>query len=92
MLISIEGRRSKDGNLNEYKKGPVVMAINNQSDIVPMIIEGTYQALPYRSLYIQPGNIKMRFLEPISTEGKTYEDRDYLINQLLSLAHSNGLK
>ena len=92
ILISIEGRRSKDGKLNEYKKGPVVMAINSQSDIVPVIIEGTFESLPYKSLYIKPGKIEIRFLKPIITNGMTYDDRNELKDQLRSIAYANGLK
>ncbi|TLP71094.1 1-acyl-sn-glycerol-3-phosphate acyltransferase [Maribacter sp. ACAM166] len=92
MIISIEGKRSKDGKLNEYKKGPVVMAINSQSDIVPFIIEGAYESLPYKSLYTQPGNIKIKLLNPISTIGMTYNNRNELNNLLKSIAHENGLK
>tara|TARA_R110000868_G_scaffold6126_6_gene35364 strand:+ start:2363 stop:3067 length:705 start_codon:yes stop_codon:yes gene_type:complete len=91
MFISIEGKRSKDGKLNEYKKGPIVMAINNQSDIVPMIINGTFESLPYGSLYIKPGNVKMIFFDPISTKDMSYVDRNTLRDKLLSLAHENGL-
>ncbi len=92
MIISIEGKRSKNGNLNEYKKGPIVMAINCQSNIVPFIIEGTYESLPYGSLYIKPGEIKVRVLSPISTKGMTYENRDELKVQLRAIANGNGLK
>ena len=92
MVISIEGKRSKNGHLNEYKKGPIVMAINCQSDIVPLIIEGTYESLPYGSLYIKPGEIKVRILSPISTKGMTYENRNELKVQLRSIATRNGLK
>lgn len=91
MAISIEGKRSKDGKLNEYKKGAVVMALNNQSDIVPFIIEGTYQSLPMKSLYTRPGKINVKFLEPVSTVGLTYENRNELKDRLLALAHKNGL-
>ena len=91
MIISIEGKRSRDGKLNPYKKGPVVMAINNGSDIVPFIIEGSYEALPYRSLYTQPGNILVKMLDPISTRGLSYEDRNDLKDRLRSIALDNGL-
>ncbi|MFY0651858.1 MAG: 1-acyl-sn-glycerol-3-phosphate acyltransferase [Cyclobacteriaceae bacterium] len=92
MLISIEGKRTKDGKLNAYKKGAVVMAINSQSDIVPVIIEGTYASLPYKSLMTKPGNINVKLLESISTAGMTYNDRNLLLTKLRSIAHQNGLK
>ena len=68
------------------------MAINSQSDIVPVIIEGTFESLPYKSLYIKPGKIEIRFLKPIITNGMTYDDRNELKDQLRSIAHANGLK
>ena len=92
MIISIEGKRSKNGKLNDYKKGPVVMAISSQSDIVPFIIEGTYESLPYGSFYTKAGKIKIRLLKPISTSGMTYDNRDELRHQLRAIANANGLK
>ena len=92
MYISIEGKRSKNGLLNPYKKGPVVMAINNQSDIIPIIIRGSYEALPYGSLRIKPGTIKLKFLDAISTKGLTYNHRNTLLDKLQSIARHNGLK
>lgn len=92
MIISIEGKRTKNGKLTEYKKGPVVMAINSQSNIVPFIIEGAYESLPYKSLYTQPGNIKVKLLNPISTVGMTYDNRNELKDLLRSIAHENGLE
>lgn len=92
MIISIEGKRTRNGKLNDYKKGPVVMAINCQSDIVPFIIEGTFESLPYRSLYTKPGKITIRLLKSISTRGMSYSNRDELRDQLRSIANANGLK
>ena len=91
MLISIEGKRSRDGKINEYKKGPIVMAINNQSNIIPIIIYGARECLPFGSLWIKTGTIKLRFLKPIGTQGFSYEDRNRLHEQLVSLAKSEGL-
>lgn len=91
VLISIEGKRSRNGRLSEYKKGPAVMAINNASDIAPLIIEGSRELLPYRSLWAKPGTIKVKVLESFSTKGLTYEDRDYIKGKLWGIAASNGL-
>lgn len=92
IIISIEGKRSKNGNLNTYKKGPVVMAINAQADIVPFIIEGAFEILPYGSLYPKSGDIKIKILEKISTKGLTYVHRNEVIDKLLFVASNNGLQ
>jgi 1-acyl-sn-glycerol-3-phosphate acyltransferase len=91
ILISIEGRRSRDGKISEYKKGPVVMAINNQSDIVPIIIYGSRDCLPFGSLRVRAGTVKLRFLPPISTRGLSYADRNGVREKLLELARQEGL-
>jgi len=64
---------------------------NLRCSIVPFFIEGTYESLPYRSLYTKLGEIKIRLLKPISTKGMTYDNRDELKDQLRSIAHSEGL-
>lgn len=84
--MSIEGRRSKDGSLSQFKKGPVVTAIDAQAKIVPVIIYGTKEVLGYGKYRIRSGKVVVRFLEIIHTNGMKYEDRDVLCNQLIALA------
>jgi 1-acyl-sn-glycerol-3-phosphate acyltransferase len=86
LWISIEGRRSKDGSLSRYKKGPVILAMQAQAKIVPVLIYGTRNCLPHGKWRISPGKVKIRFLEVIPTENMQYEDRDKLVNILRTLA------
>ena len=67
------------------------MAINSQSDIVPVIITGTYESLPYKSLYVKPADIKFKLLPAISTQGMTYDHRGEPVGQLRSTAEENRL-
>ena len=84
--MSIEGKRSKDGSLSQFKKGPVVTAIDAQAKIVPVIIYGTKEVLGYGKYRIRSGKVVVRFLEMIHTNGMNYKDRDVLCNQLVALA------
>ncbi len=86
LWISIEGRRSKNGSLSQFKKGPVVIAIRAQAKVVPMIIYGTKEILGYGKWKIQSGKVVVRLLKAIHTNGMKYEDRDILVNQLSALA------
>jgi len=86
LWISIEGRRSKDGSLSPYKKGPVILAMQAQAKIVPVLIHGTGNCLPRGKWRISPGKVTIRFLEVIPTENMQYEDRDKLVNILRTLA------
>ena len=86
LWMSIEGKRSKNGSLSQFKKGPVVMAIQAQAKIVPVIIYGTKECLGYGKWRIQSGRVVVRLLEAIHTNGMKYDDRDVLVNQLFALA------
>ncbi len=86
--ISIEGKRSKDGRLNEYKKGPVVLAINAHATIIPVVIHGMRDRLPYGSMVIRPGKVIFKMLKGISTAGMSYNDRNELVNMLRNIAES----
>ena len=84
--MSIEGRRSKDGSLSQFRKGPVVVAIRAHAKIVPVIIYGTKEILGYGKYRIRSGKVVVRFLKKILTNGMEYEDRDVLLNQLVAIA------
>ncbi|MEQ8280539.1 MAG: lysophospholipid acyltransferase family protein [Deltaproteobacteria bacterium] len=87
-FISIEGRRSPDGALQPYKKGPAVMAIRAQATVVPFVTFGARERMPYGSWRVRPGSIHGILCEAIPTRGMTYADRDALTAQLRSVAET----
>jgi len=95
VFLSAEGRRSIDGQLSPYKKGPVVMAINAQAPIHPLYIVGSRSCMPPGAWKIRPGKVILKYLPPIQTAGMTYEDRNALLERLRSVGeqeHSRWLK
>jgi 1-acyl-sn-glycerol-3-phosphate acyltransferase len=86
VYLSIEGKRSRDGSLGEYKKGPVVMAIEAGTWIIPILILGSRQCLSYGEWKIRPGVVTVRLLRALPARGLSYEDRDALVARLRALA------
>jgi 1-acyl-sn-glycerol-3-phosphate acyltransferase len=86
LWISIEGKRSKDGSISPYKKGPAVVAIRSQAKIVPVIIEGTRECSGYGKWPSKQRVVRVRLLPAIATEGMTYDDRDELVRRLAHIA------
>ena len=84
--ISIEGRRTADGRLSPFKKGPVVLAIEAQCDIVPFMTHGEYDLWPRGEWRIRPGHVDLVVYPPIPTRGLTYVDRERLVAELRTLA------
>jgi len=79
VIICPEGTRGKDYHLRPFKKGPFVLAIASQSSVIPTLIHGTREIMPKGSFRIRPGRVHIHFLEPVPTEGYTYEDRTRLM-------------
>lgn len=83
-IVFAEGTRSRDGKLHGFKKGPFVLAIRAGVPVVPVFIEGTFEALPPGGWYVRRGPITLKIGAPIATAGRTFDDR----NALLAVAHA----
>jgi 1-acyl-sn-glycerol-3-phosphate acyltransferase len=81
-LIFPEGTRSRTGNLLPFKKGGFIMAIEAQTPIVPVAIQGGRDAMHKGSAFVRPVNVSVRIGTPIETRGLTISDRDALIAQV----------
>jgi 1-acyl-sn-glycerol-3-phosphate acyltransferase len=68
MTIYIEGKRSFDGRLLPFKKGPFYLAEECQVPVVPITIVGTHAAWPKGQFAITPGNATVIFHPPIEPE------------------------
>jgi 1-acyl-sn-glycerol-3-phosphate acyltransferase len=82
VVVYPEGTRGESYRLRGFKKGPFVLAIEAGVPIVPTIIHGTIEVLPRGSLYLQSGTVDIHFLDPVPTQGLTYDDRDTLSREV----------
>ena len=73
-----EGTRSLTGDLQRFKKGPFVMAIESGVPIVPTVVDGVFDILPKKGLRVRPHPITVVFGKPIETSGYSHRDRDAL--------------
>ena len=73
-----EGTRSPTGELQRFKKGAFVLAIQTGVPVVPVAVVGSRAVMPKGSWRIRPGEIEIRIGEPISVEGLEHRDRDRL--------------
>jgi 1-acyl-sn-glycerol-3-phosphate acyltransferase len=67
-----EGTRSRDGQVLPFNEGPFQLAIRERVPVLPLVVEGTGDALPRNSwLFGGSRDIHLRILEPVSVEGWT---------------------
>jgi len=86
MTIYVEGKRSFDGKLLPFKKGPFYLALECGVPVVPMTIVGTHYAMPKARFAIKPGRVKVIFHPPI--EPKDFGDRDSLMEKVRAAIES----
>ncbi len=88
MTIYVEGKRSFDGKLLPFKKGPFYLAEECKVPVVPITISGTEAVMPKARFAIRPGTVTVEFHDPI--EPADFGERDCLIAKVRT-AINNGL-
>jgi len=72
MVFFPEGTRSLDGEVLPFNDGPFQLAIREQKLILPVVIEGSSNALPKQSwIFTNAENVQLRVLPAVSPEGYT---------------------
>lgn len=74
LIIFPEGARTRDGQLQEFKKTFAILAKELNVPIYPFILKGAYEAFPYNKKFPKRNNISVQFLEKIEPNGKTVEE------------------
>jgi len=77
-----EGTRSYDGRLLPFKKAIFAIAINARVPIVPMVLIGAQKIAPKGSLRISPGEVTVRFGDPIDASIYTIAQRRELADRV----------
>jgi 1-acyl-sn-glycerol-3-phosphate acyltransferase len=68
MMIYVEGKRSFDGKLLQFKKGPFYLAMECGVPVVPVTIAGTFNLMPKGRFAIKPGTATVIFHPPIEPQ------------------------
>jgi 1-acyl-sn-glycerol-3-phosphate acyltransferase len=68
MTIFVEGKRSFDGRLLPFKKGPFYLAEACRVPVVPVTITGTHSIMPKGRFAVRPGTATVIFHDPIEPE------------------------
>lgn len=88
MTIYVEGKRSFDGKLLPFKKGPFYLAVEAGVPVVPVTIVGSHYVMPKRRFAIKRGLVTIIFHDPI--EPKDFGDREALMEKV-RVAINGGL-
>ena len=85
VMLFPEGTRSQDGNVNPFKKGGFVMAVDTGVPIVPVIIRGTRSIMTKGSWRINRARVTLFIEKPIDTSGFTRDTKVDLLKKVRSV-------
>jgi 1-acyl-sn-glycerol-3-phosphate acyltransferase len=86
MTIFVEGKRSWDGKLLPFKKGPFYLAMECDVPVVPITIVGTHHVMPKGRFSVKPGTVNVIFHPPI--EQKDFGSREQLMAKVRDVIDS----
>jgi len=75
ILVFPEGTRSRDGKLQPFKRGSLLLAFRAKVKVVPIAISGSFNILPAQSIFYDKVPVKVNIGKPFSLEkyGTAYE-------------------
>jgi 1-acyl-sn-glycerol-3-phosphate acyltransferase len=68
IMVYPEGTRTRDGEVQRFKAGAFIIAIQNNLPLLPVTIAGSYDAFPPEGALLRGGRIIVEIGEPIPTE------------------------
>ncbi|WP_074016897.1 AMP-binding protein [Fusobacterium massiliense] len=74
LIIFPEGARTRDGELQDFKKTFAILAKELNVPIYPFVLKGAYEAFPYNQKFPKKHDLTVEFLERIEPENKTVEE------------------
>lgn len=75
IVVFPEGTRTPDGDLQEFKPTLFLLPIRSGVPVVPVLIEGTFEALRRGRVLLNPVPLKLTFLDPLPPTSFTDQGR-----------------
>jgi 1-acyl-sn-glycerol-3-phosphate acyltransferase len=76
VLIFPEGSRSPDGTLQPLEGGVGLISVHSKTDILPVFVRGSYEAMPPGAAVVKPRKITVTFGRRIVFDPERYKGKD----------------
>jgi long-chain acyl-CoA synthetase len=83
LVIFPEGARTRDRKLLEFRPFFAMLSKTHNVPIVPVIIDGSYEALPTGKIFPRPKKIKVTYLKPIYPNDMSYDEITALVKHAI---------
>ena len=83
LTIFPEGTRTRNGEIQSFKRGAFMIAEHTGMPIVPFIITGTSDIMPRNNMSIKPGLCHISFLSPIMQDNIPSKELTSTVEQIV---------
>ena len=83
LVIFPEGARTRDRKLLEFRPFFAMLSKTHNVPIVPIIIDGSFEALPSGKIFPRPRKIKITYLKPIHPGNMSYHELTELVKRTI---------
>ncbi|WP_373004399.1 1-acyl-sn-glycerol-3-phosphate acyltransferase [Sulfurimonas sp.] len=83
LVIFPEGARTRDRELLEFRPFFAMLSKTHNVPIVPVIIDGSFEALPSGKIFPRPKKVKLTYLKPIYPDDMTYAELTNLVKSTI---------
>lgn len=89
LVVFPEGARSRDRELLEFKRFFAILSIELDIPVVPVVLDGTFEAMPAGKLFPRPAPVIVKYLDPIYPKGLSYDE---LVTKVKEVIHEEMIK
>ncbi len=92
VILFGEGTRTRDGKLQQFKRGPFNLAMKAGVPVVPVTINGSYSILKKGSVRLQRGTITLVISDPIEIPEQNGKDAEFILREQVRRAIESNYK
>jgi len=86
VVIFPEGARSRDAKLLPFKHYYAILAKELNVPIVPVLLDGTFEAMKAGKLFPRPAKVRVEYLPPVDPDELTYEEINVQVKAVIAEA------
>jgi len=90
VVIFPEGARTRDGKLLEFRPFFAMLSKTFNVPIVPIVVEGSFDALRSGTIFPIPKKVKITYLKPIDPDGLSYNELTAKVREVIELEMKNS--
>lgn len=78
VILFPEGTRSRGNQMRAFQSGGLRIAVKSGASVIPLVINGSYQAMEAHGFWIHPASVRLTILPPVTLAGMDREEKKQL--------------